>query len=128
MRGASVGDYSGCLGCVHCDGRLREPYPKDDTHLSSATGSNGAGTHVSDGSQSSWVNRRAVECSSWLDAQPSRMIRTLRRDVLEAGVVTCPLSNMLFHKSKELGLFLRFAAWNEKAIDRAARVVGQLVR
>jgi len=32
----------------------------------------------------------------------------------KAGVITRPLSSMLFHKSKEQGLFLGFAAWNEK--------------
>lgn len=46
----------------------------------------------------------------------------------EAGVTARPLSTMLFHKSKEQGLFLGFAAWNEKEIDRAARILGRIVR
>jgi GntR family transcriptional regulator / MocR family aminotransferase len=48
--------------------------------------------------------------------------------LLEAGVVVRPLSSLLFHKSKEQGLFLGFAAWNEKEIDRAARTLGRIVR
>jgi GntR family transcriptional regulator/MocR family aminotransferase len=35
---------------------------------------------------------------------------------------------MLYHKTGEQGLFLGFAAWNEKEIDRAARVLGRIVR
>jgi len=46
--------------------------------------------------------------------------------LLEAGVAARPLSSLLFHKSKEQGLFLGFAAWNEKEIDRAARIVGRI--
>jgi GntR family transcriptional regulator / MocR family aminotransferase len=52
----------------------------------------------------------------------------LTAQLFEAGVITRPLSNMLFHKSKEQGLFLGFAAWNDKEIDRAARVLGRIVR
>ena len=48
--------------------------------------------------------------------------------LLEAGVVSRPLSNMLFHKTGEQGLFLGFAAWNEKEIDQAARILGRIVR
>jgi GntR family transcriptional regulator/MocR family aminotransferase len=54
--------------------------------------------------------------------------RYLTAQLLEASVITRPLSNMLFHKSKEQRLFLGFAAWNEKEIDRAARVLGRIVR
>jgi GntR family transcriptional regulator / MocR family aminotransferase len=54
--------------------------------------------------------------------------KSLTAQLFEAGVITRPLSNMLFHKSKEQGLFLGFAAWNEKEIDRAARVLGRIVR
>ena len=31
---------------------------------------------------------------------------------------------MLYHKTGEQGLFLGFAAWNEKEIDQAARILG----
>jgi GntR family transcriptional regulator/MocR family aminotransferase len=48
--------------------------------------------------------------------------------LLEAGVVVRPLSSLLFHKSKEQGLFLGFAAWNETEIDRAACILGRIVR
>jgi GntR family transcriptional regulator/MocR family aminotransferase len=48
--------------------------------------------------------------------------------LLEAGVVSRPLSSMLYHKTAERGLFLGFAAWNEKEIDRAARILGRIVR
>ena len=48
--------------------------------------------------------------------------------LLEAGVVSRPLSNMLFHKTGEQGLFLGFAAWNEKEIDQAARILGRIAR
>jgi GntR family transcriptional regulator/MocR family aminotransferase len=47
--------------------------------------------------------------------------------LLDAGVVARPLSSLFFHKSKEQGLFLGFAAWNEKEIDRAARILGRVV-
>ncbi|QHO72425.1 GntR family transcriptional regulator [Bradyrhizobium sp. CCBAU 051011] len=46
----------------------------------------------------------------------------------EAGVVSRPLSSMLYHRSGEQGLFLGFAAWNEKEIDQAARILGRIVR
>ena len=48
--------------------------------------------------------------------------------LLEAGVVSRPLSSMLYHKTGEQGLFLGFAAWNEKEIDQAARILGRIVR
>jgi GntR family transcriptional regulator / MocR family aminotransferase len=46
----------------------------------------------------------------------------------EAGVVSRPLSSMLYHRTNEQGLFLGFAAWNEKEIDQAARILGRIVR
>ena len=54
--------------------------------------------------------------------------RKLSARLLEAGVVSRPLSSMLYHKTGEQGLFLGFAAWNEKEIDRAARVLGRIMR
>ena len=48
--------------------------------------------------------------------------------LLEAGVVSRPLSSMLYHRANEHGLFLGFAAWNEKEIDQAARILGRIVR
>ncbi len=48
--------------------------------------------------------------------------------LLEADVVSRALSIMTYHRSDEQGLFLGFAAWNEKEIDRAARVLGRIVR
>ena len=48
--------------------------------------------------------------------------------LLEAGVVSRPLSSMLYHRTGEHGLFLGFAAWNEKEIDQAARILGRIVR
>ena len=44
--------------------------------------------------------------------------RQLSARLQEAGVVSRPLSGMLYHKTGEQGLFLGFAAWNEKEIDR----------
>jgi GntR family transcriptional regulator/MocR family aminotransferase len=46
----------------------------------------------------------------------------------EAGVISRPLSSLFFHKTREQGFFLGFAAWNEVEIDRAARVLGQIIR
>jgi GntR family transcriptional regulator/MocR family aminotransferase len=54
--------------------------------------------------------------------------RQLSARLLEAGVVSRPLSNMLYHRTNERGLFLGFAAWNEKEIDQAARILGRIVR
>jgi GntR family transcriptional regulator / MocR family aminotransferase len=46
----------------------------------------------------------------------------------EAGITARPLSDMLFHKSRERGLFLGFAAWNEVEINAGARLIGRLLR
>jgi len=46
----------------------------------------------------------------------------------EAGVISRPLSSLFFHKTREQGLFLGFAAWNDKEIDQAARILGRIVR
>jgi GntR family transcriptional regulator/MocR family aminotransferase len=54
--------------------------------------------------------------------------RQISARLLEAGVVSRPLSSMLYHKTSEQGLFLGFAAWNEKEIDQAARILGRIVR
>jgi GntR family transcriptional regulator/MocR family aminotransferase len=54
--------------------------------------------------------------------------RELSARLLGAGVVSRPLSNMLYHRSGEQGLFLGFAAWNEKEIEQAARILGRVVR
>jgi GntR family transcriptional regulator/MocR family aminotransferase len=48
--------------------------------------------------------------------------------LLEAGVVSRALTRMLYHRSAERGLFLGFAAWNEKEIDRAAHILGRVIR
>ena len=48
--------------------------------------------------------------------------------LLDAGVISRPLSRLFFHKTSEQGLFLGFAAWNEKEIDEAARILGRMVR
>ena len=59
---------------------------------------------------------------------PQTSDRQLSARLLEAGVVSRPLSNMLYHRTGEQGLFLGFAAWNEKEIDKAARILGRIVR
>jgi GntR family transcriptional regulator/MocR family aminotransferase len=46
----------------------------------------------------------------------------------DAGVVTRPLSSLFFHKTREQGLFLGFAAWNDTEIDEAARILGRMMR
>jgi GntR family transcriptional regulator / MocR family aminotransferase len=48
--------------------------------------------------------------------------------LLEAGVVSRALTKMLYHRTTERGLFLGFAAWNDKEIDHAARILGRIVR
>jgi GntR family transcriptional regulator/MocR family aminotransferase len=48
--------------------------------------------------------------------------------LLEAGVVSRALTRMLYHRTTERGLFLGFAAWNEKEIDHAARILGRIMR
>jgi len=45
-----------------------------------------------------------------------------------AGVTARPLSEMLYHRSRERGLFLGFAAWNEAEIDAGTRVLGRCLR
>jgi len=54
--------------------------------------------------------------------------RLLSAWLLDAGIVARPLSSVLFHKSREQGLFLGFAAWNDEEIDRATRILGRIVR
>lgn len=46
----------------------------------------------------------------------------------EAGVISRPLSSLFFHQTREQGLFLGFAAWNEAEIDQTARILGRIVR
>jgi GntR family transcriptional regulator / MocR family aminotransferase len=52
----------------------------------------------------------------------------LSQELFKAGVVSRPLSGMLYHKSNEQGLLLGFAAWNEKEIEQAAGILGRIVR
>jgi GntR family transcriptional regulator/MocR family aminotransferase len=52
----------------------------------------------------------------------------LSRKLRQAGVVTRPLSEMLHHRSRERGLFLGFAAWNDAEIDAGARMIGRHLR
>ncbi|MDQ8727228.1 PLP-dependent aminotransferase family protein [Bradyrhizobium sp. LHD-71] len=54
--------------------------------------------------------------------------RSLSRRLLEAGVVTRPLSEMLHHRSRERGLFLGFAAWTEAELTAGARLIGRHIR
>ena len=46
----------------------------------------------------------------------------------EAGVISRPLSSLFFHRTKEQGLFLGFAAWNDTEIGEAARILGRMIR
>ena len=46
----------------------------------------------------------------------------------QSGVTVRPLSEMLYHKSKERGLFLGFAAWNDAEIDAGAQIIGRCIR
>jgi GntR family transcriptional regulator / MocR family aminotransferase len=45
-----------------------------------------------------------------------------------AGVTTLPLSEMIYHRSRERGLFMGFAAWNDREIEEGARIIGRLLR
>ncbi|MCA6115978.1 PLP-dependent aminotransferase family protein [Bradyrhizobium sp. WSM 1738] len=60
--------------------------------------------------------------------RPQTNDQQLSARLLEAGIVSRPLSRMLYHKTGERGLFLGFAAWNDKEIDQAARILGRIVR
>jgi GntR family transcriptional regulator/MocR family aminotransferase len=59
---------------------------------------------------------------------PAANDQQLSARLLEANVVSRPLSSMLYHRNGEQGLFLGFAAWNETEIDQAARILGRIVR
>jgi GntR family transcriptional regulator/MocR family aminotransferase len=52
----------------------------------------------------------------------------LSRRLEQAGVTTRPLSEMLYHKSRERGLFLGFAAWKDTEIEAGVRIIGRHVR
>jgi GntR family transcriptional regulator/MocR family aminotransferase len=58
----------------------------------------------------------------------SRNDRQLSARLLHAGVVSRPLSSLFFDRSREQGLFLGFAAWTEQEIDKAADILGRVVR
>jgi GntR family transcriptional regulator / MocR family aminotransferase len=60
--------------------------------------------------------------------RPGTDDQQLAARLLEAGVVSRALTRMLYHRTAERGLFLGFAAWNEKEIDHAARILGRIVR
>lgn len=46
----------------------------------------------------------------------------------QAGVITRPLSTMIYHKARTSGLFLGFAAWTDAEIDAAAHTIGRNLR
>jgi len=78
-------------------------------------------------------NRLAVETPAGgmqllARCRPQTNDQQLAARLLEAGVVSRALTRMLYHKTGERGLFLGFAAWNEKEIDHAARILGRIVR
>jgi GntR family transcriptional regulator/MocR family aminotransferase len=52
----------------------------------------------------------------------------LSQQLEKAGVTTRPLSEMLYHRSSQRGLFLGFGAWNEAEIDAGARILGAHMR
>ena len=59
---------------------------------------------------------------------PSTNDANLSHRLGQAGVITRPLSEMLYHKSRERGLFLGFAAWKDSEIDAGAYTIGRHVR
>ena len=78
-------------------------------------------------------NRLAVETPAGgmqllARCRPQTNDQQLSARLLEAGVVSRALTRMLYHKTEERGLFLGFAAWNDKEIDQAARILGRIVR
>ena len=78
-------------------------------------------------------NRLAVETPAGgmqllARCRPQTNDQQLAARLLEAGVVSRALTRMLYHKTGERGLFLGFAAWNEKEIDQAARILGRIAR
>ena len=78
-------------------------------------------------------NRLAVETPAGgmqllARCRPQTNDQQLSARLLEAGVVSRALTRMLYHKTEERGLFLGFAAWNDKEIDHAARILGRIVR
>jgi GntR family transcriptional regulator/MocR family aminotransferase len=78
-------------------------------------------------------NRLAVETPAGgmqllARCRPQTNDQQLSARLLEAGVVSRALTRMLYHRTEERGLFLGFAAWNDKEIDQAARILGRIVR
>jgi GntR family transcriptional regulator/MocR family aminotransferase len=78
-------------------------------------------------------NRLAVETPAGgmqllARCRPQINDQQLSAQLLEAGVVSRALTRMLYHKTEERGLFLGFAAWNDKEIDQSARILGRIVR
>ncbi len=78
-------------------------------------------------------HRLAVDCPAggmqlMARCDPGTDDIALSKKLGQTGVTARPLSDMLFHKSRERGLFLGFAAWNDAEIDAGARVIGRLMR
>ena len=96
-------------------------------------------TRLYKGRRDRMLQALAAEAGDWLAIEaPAGGMQLLARcqasdqelsaRLLKAGVVSRPLSNMFYHSSREQGLFLGFAAWNENEIDQAARILGRIVR
>ncbi|SFL99423.1 transcriptional regulator, GntR family [Bradyrhizobium sp. NFR13] len=54
--------------------------------------------------------------------------RTISARLAELGVTARPLSMHFAGPASAQGLFLGFAAWNEREIDKAAAIIGQVLR
>ena len=111
---------------IRC-GHLSRSHQEDDASLQNTARSNGAGACAEAG------DRLAVETPDGgmqllARCRPDTDDQQLAARLLEAGVVSRALTRMLYHRTAERGLFLGFAAWNEKEIDQAARILGRIVR
>jgi GntR family transcriptional regulator/MocR family aminotransferase len=59
---------------------------------------------------------------------PSTDDAALSRNLRKSGVVARPLSEMLYHRCRERGLFLGFAAWNHAEIDAGVLEISRQMR
>ena len=125
---ADVDHDAGCAGRIHQRRRLSRSHQKDDASLQGTARPHAAGAcHRS--RQPAY--RRGPGRGNAIAGEVSRRQRTTgncRRGCSRQASSAVALSIMPYHRTGEQGLFLGFAAWNEKEIDRAARVLGRIVR
>jgi hypothetical protein len=75
--------------------------------------------------QSSEAGLKMIERPARPRHTPMARLGEISSDRKIRALTARPLSEMLYHRSRERGLFLGFAAWNEAEIAAGARMLGR---